>query len=76
MPKERGVGGKAGRVGVIGAVEETNVLLEVSSESGDQWPEIRWYHSCKNNFLSIYCVTAARDRDEKGEGVQCSLLGI
>lgn len=66
------MGRKVVRGGGTGAVREANVLLEVSSESGDQWPEIRWCHSFLNTyhhyFLNTYCVPAAglrgRYRDE------------
>lgn len=36
-----------------GATGEANVL-EVSSESGDQWPGMQWcQHSLKSNFLGV-----------------------
>lgn len=60
MPRKTGGEEERG----IRAIEETNVLLEVSFESGDQRPEVCWCHSRKNNVPSTYCVPATGHRDE------------
>lgn len=54
--------GRKGVRGEIGAIQEANRLLEVNSESGDQWPEVWRYHSFKNYFLRTYCVPATGQR--------------
>ena len=67
-----GGGGEQGRVEGARATGTANVL-EVSSQRGDRWPEMRWcWHLLQNNFPSSYSVPAAGFRDERGQGTPCS----
>lgn len=60
-----------GRAQGVGAIGEVNIL-KVSSDSGDQRPEMQWcQHSLKTNVLSTHSVPAAGHRDEWEQETPC-----